>query len=98
MTSGSRAAAVRSLHDFTLKQVLVEWATAEVIFHLEGPEGPETLVAKGAQKLVLPHTEPWGPSAPINGVSSVPDRDDLILTRIEMQSGDVIEVLCQGVL
>jgi hypothetical protein len=96
MISSTRAP-VRSFHDFTLERIIFEWTSAEVTFDLRGPEGLEKITARGVRNLVVPRRDSWGPSVSILELASTEDRDDLVLISVQMQSGDRIEVLCEGI-
>jgi hypothetical protein len=69
--------------------------TVDVDQHDRAPEQSGTLVIEcaGPQRVVIPHDEPWGPSDYVNAVR-VSEPGEL---RIEMGSGDNIEILADTV-
>jgi hypothetical protein len=81
------------LHDAVLRLVEINWEKKRCVLHVStlnptsGTAAPYTLVFEGVTLLSIPHNEPWGPSSCINSASSVVDG-----FKIEMQSGDIIEV------
>jgi hypothetical protein len=69
----------------------------ELVF-IKGVERDDflTLQVKSLQSLSCPRHLPWGPSNSVNEVMLQSTGSGLALS-IEMQSGDLIEVLCDGV-
>lgn len=88
----------RTFHDFTLKAVTIDWETGAVAFELLGPHGSEKLNAVGVRHLSLPRRQPWGPSVLVNKLTTeVLEDNGLAHVHLEMQSGDVIELVCERV-
>jgi hypothetical protein len=74
----------------------MDWALGTINFKISGPTGDDILVSEGVHKLSLDRNLPWGPSASINNLKV--DRqptDGLVIVKLEMQSGDVIELQCE---
>lgn len=81
-------------HDWTLVDVVFEWARARVAVALIGPSSTRrVLLAEDVSSLDMPRKNPWGKSVSVNSVliADVPGLDEQSL-EIEMQSGDVIRV------
>jgi hypothetical protein len=80
-------------HDWTLVDVVFEWARASVTVALDGPSSRCVLLAEEVSLLEVPRENPWGRSVSVNSLSiaDMPDRGGQYL-EIEMQSGDVIRV------
>ena len=81
------------LHDAVVRDIELSWANKRCCFHLSAfarggvDATPHMLVFEGVRLLSMPHNEPWGPSSCVNAVSEAGGT-----FRIEMQSGDVIEL------
>jgi hypothetical protein len=81
------------LHDAVLKSVQVDWEMKRCSFEVAAftqcgtDAGPRVLAFEGVRSVTIPHDEPWGPSSCINQFHAAGDQ-----FRIEMQSGDVIEL------
>jgi hypothetical protein len=80
-------------HDWTLVDVVFEWAQASVAVALNGPSSRCVLLAEDVSLLEMPREEPWGRSVSVNSllIDDMSDGDKQSL-EIEMQSGDVIRV------
>jgi hypothetical protein len=81
-------------HDWTLADVVFDWARARVAVALIGPSSARcVLLAEDVSSLEVPRKNPWGRSVSVNSIfiAGMPDRDEQSL-EIEMQSGDVIRV------
>ncbi len=80
-------------HDWTLIDVVFEWAQASVAVSLNGPTSRCVLLAENVSLLEMPREEPWGRSASVNSllIDDMLHRDGQSL-EIEMQSGDTIRV------
>ena len=76
------------LHDAMLRRLVVDWGAASLRIELATSEGDRVIEASGLQRLVVGHSEEWGRSVNINGVSRPSDH----ILEIEMQSGDVVSV------
>ena len=86
-----------SMHDWTLLSVEVEWATGRVQVRLTSPAGPVAIDASGLLDLHLPRVQNWGRSVTIYSVDGPTLREDeLSHLAIEMQSGDVIEIVARS--
>jgi len=85
------------LHDATLVSIEVDWATKTTIatFRMH-PSRIVHLVASDARCVLVPHDEPWGPSASVNEVRQIGKATGGGEIEIEMQSGDVIRINAEG--
>jgi galactose mutarotase-like enzyme len=81
------------LHDASLIQVIVDWGGGLLSCRLNAKEGHVILEAHSMQKLECPRFNPWGPSVSINEVKTY-DIDSGIRITMEMQSGDIIDIIC----
>lgn len=87
------------LHDSVLHTVRVDWADATCVCEISafvepGNEAqPRELVFRCLESLELPRQQPWGPSVFINRALQPSPRT----FQLEMQSGDVIEVVAAEV-
>ncbi|MEO8047612.1 MAG: hypothetical protein ABI684_10025 [Nitrospirota bacterium] len=81
-------------HDAVLRSVEVLWKQKLCRFNLrafvtcEAPATAHRLEFSGVTSLVMPHEEAWGPSSSVNSVSQTSGK-----FQVEMQSGDVIELV-----
>jgi len=86
------------LHDASINEVVYSPEIATVIFKgvffstLGQPGRNGELMFDGVKRLVVPHETPWGPSTFVNG-GTVESKQ---VFKIEMQSGDVIEITASG--
>ena len=87
---------MRSLHVWQLHSIALDWKSGELRLDLGWESQRYELVAIGLGKLNLPHEFPWGPSNWINEMDG-PNKiaDGLLELKIEMQSGDVIEIVAK---
>ena len=82
------------LHDAVLKRLEFDWKartlTMELaVFHSRDEAAiPSILTFSGVRHMSIPREDPWGPSIFVNGNSFCPPD----LYKIEVQSGDVIEI------
>jgi hypothetical protein len=77
------------LHDATLVAVNLIWENGTCVMTIRHSQLSNcTLTFKDVSNLVLPRTQPWGPSQSINSVSQRIKGQ----YEIEMQSGDVFTI------
>jgi DNA polymerase I-like protein with 3'-5' exonuclease and polymerase domains len=77
------------LHDATLVAVHLTWADGTCVMMIRHSQLSDcTLTFNGVSNLVLPRTQPWGPSRSINSISQQIKGQYVI----EMQSGDMIRI------
>lgn len=88
------------LHDCPLESINVNWVSGIITIQLDRYENHERLIqATGFRKFDLSRLEEWGPSQCINKVIG-PSKETGGLQRltINMQSGDVIEIMAESFL
>jgi hypothetical protein len=85
------------LHDAPVDSVHIDWKTktCAIALHVFLTPGVRAVAHRlhffDVRSLSLPHEEPWGPSFYVNEASY---RDGIF--RIQMQSGDTIEIVATG--
>ena len=81
------------LHDAILDEIVIDWERGAVRVHLGVTDSEKrVLTAHGVTKLVMPREHPWGPSVWINKTEGPADANGSKVLKIEMQSGDVLEI------
>jgi len=85
------------MHDWTLKKIEFDWHAARVTIDLEDSTyTTRSLIAEGVQDLHVPRVNEWGPSVSVNEVSDIePMSSGLHRLKVEMQSGDVIQIVAR---
>lgn len=83
------------MHDWTLSKVDFEWKTARVVLEFkDSASAVRTLIANEVAELYVPRKNEWGPSVSVNEVSEIEElSSELKQLKIEMQSGDVIQIV-----
>jgi hypothetical protein len=82
------------LHDALLQSVEMQWEQklcrikVAAFVSREHSAVPYLLEFSGVTSLIMLHKEPWGPSSSVNSTAFASDT-----FRIEMQSGDIIELV-----
>ncbi len=86
---------VPELHDAIFKTLLFVWkeGTARLEFSADFTSARIQLEARGVSKVAVPRAFPWGPSDSVN-TSNLRDGEDGKRLMIEMQSGDLLEIIC----
>jgi hypothetical protein len=85
-----------SLHDWQLHSIMFDWNSGELRLDLSWESERHELVAIELGKLNLPHEFPWGPSNWINEMDGPSEiADGLFELKIEMQPGDMIEIVAK---
>jgi hypothetical protein len=85
------------MHDWSFLSLLVSWRSGELEIGLQSPSGPASVCAQGLRDLRLPRERSWGPSVSVNAVRGPSVRPDgLSQLSIEMQTGDVIEIVAEA--
>jgi len=81
------------LHDWTLIEVVFNWAHASVAMTLDGPSSQCVVLAEDVSLLEVPRENPWGRSVSVYSffIADILERGEKSL-QIEMQSGDIIRV------
>ena len=86
---------IMAMHDWTVVTISMLWDLGRVTVELrDSASSVRTLVAEGVRELRIPRTHDWGPSASVNTASpleALPTGAQRL--KIEMQSGDVIEIV-----
>jgi hypothetical protein len=84
------------LHDAVLVTAAVGWedGTADLVLNLPTPPRRQLRIhADGLSWFCCPREQPWGRSVHVNGANAVlPEPGQRAEIRVEMQSGDVLEV------
>lgn len=82
------------MHDWTLISLTFDWKGASVTVSLRNPHSETvSLVAENVVHLSIPKRDEWGRTVSVNAVAGPTLQSDGTETlRIEMQSGDVIEI------
>lgn len=84
---------MESMHDWTLVNITFDWEGARVTVVLRSPKQQRVLLADGVMDLKVPKVNAWGPSSSVNGTSeTIADATGTRQLKIEMQTGDVIEI------
>ena len=90
-----------NLHDAQLSRITVEWSKAaamvEIDLDLFNDEGALRIVVPRACRVSASRTDPWGPSDCVNEATVSQTPAGAISVQIEMQSGDLIEVVGDSV-
>ena len=87
------------LHDAELSSLAVDWKTGRVEMNVSyWPDERYKIVAEDLRSLTIPRQFPWGPSVFINETHG-PEAtlEGLQLLRIQVQSGDEIELLAREI-
>lgn len=85
------------MHDWSLLSLAVDWGTGEVQLSVQSPAGQSSIRALDLHELHVPRARAWGPSVSINTVDGpTPREDGLVRLAIEMQSGDLIEIVARS--
>ena len=90
---------ISNLHDATLEALTLLWEQGIVRLQLStgvGGTGIVILEATDVRGLVCPRLFPWGPSDSVNEVSVTSETGKVCL-KVEMQSGDLLEITCKNV-
>lgn len=87
---------ISQFHDWTLAELLFDWAQARVTVILEGPESARReLVASEVSFLEVPRENPWGKSISVNSLHSSDSagrEGQPLEIELEMRSGGVIRI------
>lgn len=81
------------MHDWTLLNIRFDWDAGRVTAEfLNKKNGSRTLLAEGVNTLHIPRRSDWSQSVSVNIASQMLSPAGTPVLKIEMQSGDVIEV------
>lgn len=82
------------MHDWTLTKIIYEWEHDGLcrIFFRDRASKDRSVEAHQVSALSIPRKEEWGPSISVNSVTYKRSKDHQEMN-IEMQSGDVINVI-----
>lgn len=87
---------MESMHDWSLINIAFDWQSGRVTVALRSYNKQWALVADGVTDLRVPKLQEWGPSSSVNGTSeTVADATGTTHLKIEMQTGDVIEIVAR---
>jgi hypothetical protein len=85
------------MHDWTLLRLTVDWETGEAVLDLVWAGSPAQLRAHEVREIRVPRAFPWGPSVSVNKVyGPTQGPDGASSFKIEMQSGDIIEIIAKS--
>jgi hypothetical protein len=88
---------LNQLHDATLAKIEFDWEIAELLFDFEtciSGTPRVQILAFQVSNFICPRKHPWGPSVSVNEIKSEQKGESTFLL-MEMQSGDVFEVICK---
>jgi hypothetical protein len=85
-----------NMHDWTLLNIRFDWDAGQATAEFLDGKGSRTLVAEGVSALHIPRRLDWGPSASVNSASQMLSPTGTSVLKIEMQSGDVIEISAEA--
>lgn len=91
--------ALEDLHDATLVNLEVEWASGELRCNFKVSTGDRTLVrllAHGLTSLSCPWHLPWGRIVSVNHAHAIRSATEIVVV-IELQSGDNIQATVSDV-
>lgn len=74
-------------HDSILQDVIFNWKEGVILINTLSYEGVKTIKLRNVNSIYIPKFNPWGRSNSINEVSYKDYK-----FKIEMQSGDIIEI------
>ena len=82
------------MHDWLLRDIKFDWQTGRVVVALEDTNLiVRLLMADGVEELQAPRENEWGPSVCVNEAFPIEQLPSgLLHLKIEMQSGDVIQI------
>ncbi|MDO9163300.1 MAG: hypothetical protein Q8Q45_00120 [Methylococcaceae bacterium] len=87
-----------NVHDWTLVSIVMTWNVGEIEFVFKDQKSH---IVKGYiydfTELKIPKLQPWGKSVSINSLEITPEGNNDKKIRLEMQSGDVIEVTAKNI-
>ncbi len=87
---------MEAMHDRTLENVVFDWQSTRVTVALRSYNQERVLVADGVTDLKVPKVHEWGPTSSVNGTSETILGDTgTTHLKIEMQTGDVIEIVAR---
>ena len=84
------------MHDWVLISVSMDWKSSRVAIHLKDRTSAiRKLTAENVRDLHVPHENNWGTSASVNAGSIENLAAGIQKLRMEMQSGDTIEIVAE---
>ncbi len=92
-----------TLHDCTLKDISFDWSSGKLMFNIDTWDHEKNLkksinlIALEVKSISVPREFPWGPSTSINS-AMIEQSKDVENLSIEMQSGDLIRVVCKKII
>lgn len=84
------------MHDWTLTLITVDWISGSGYLRIRGNGREREIGFQRIQRLVVPREFPWGRSLSINAVDGPIELQGKLQLKVEMQSGDVIEIIADG--
>lgn len=88
-----------SMHDWTLLSLLVDWREGQLVIKLLNNKSEQVLIKANGVKLInIPKSDEWGESVSVNEVIELgKNPHGFEKMKIEIQSGDVIEVVAEEI-
>jgi len=87
-----------NIHDWTLVSITTTWNVGDIEFVFKDQKSDIVKgLAYGFTDLKIPKLQPWGKSVSINSLEITPMENNDKKIRLEMQSGDVIEVTAKNI-
>lgn len=87
------------MHDWTLLDMSYSWKDKEYVVRLLDQSSNITYVkAFNVQRVAFTHIEEWGPSVSVNSFEEHKDNNGVQEIDIEMQTGDVINIVAERII
>ena len=84
--------------DHTFVDLLLAWEASTVTIRIKtSPAEVASIVVRGVVELHAPHNDSWGPSVFVYDLGVAKRLDGNVTLSIQMQSGDVLEVIGSSV-
>lgn len=84
------------MHDHTLISINVDWSSATAVMQFKNEYSIiYERIFNNIISITIPRNCPWGYSSGVNNFSSVVNDKSLVISTIEMQSGDIIEIVAK---
>ncbi len=81
------------MHDWTLLSIAIDWRVGSVSLHLDSSAGGAELHAEDLLEIHIRRTQAWGSSVSVNSVDGPKPHNEGHHLAMEIQSGDVTEIV-----